>query len=104
MVREIKTKAEFDELLNSTSNLIVVDFFATWCGPCKMISPKIEEFSNTYGDVVFVKVDVDNNTDTSEACGISAMPTFHLYKGGKKVDELVGASAAKLEELIKSHK
>jgi len=105
MVKEIKTKDEFDELVKSTSKLIVIDFFATWCGPCKMIAPKLEEWEKTYeADVVFVKVDVDDNGETAEACGISAMPTIKFYKGGAEVSEVVGANTGKIEDEIKAKK
>ena len=79
---------------------VVVDFTATWCGPCQRIAPKFVEFAAKYTDCVFVKVDVDENEETAQACGISAMPTFQCWKGGKKVDELVGASNEKLEALV----
>jgi len=108
MTREITkldSKASFDEFLkNAGDALVVVDFFAEWCGPCKMIAPKVKKFANDYTDVYFAKVDVDENDETAEAEGVSAMPTFKFYKNGKKVDELTGANEKKLEELIKKHK
>lgn len=100
----LKTKAEFDDLIKTEKKLIVVDFFATWCGPCRLIGPKLEEMSKKYADVVFAKIDVDDNPEAAEACEISAMPTFHFYKEGKKVAEVVGASEAKIEEAINSNK
>jgi len=66
-----------------------------------MIGPKFEEFSLTFTDMLFVKVDVDECEDVAAECGISAMPTFHVYKNGEKVDEMVGASPDKLEAMIK---
>lgn len=104
-VRQITTKEEWDTLLKE-DKLVVVDFFATWCGPCKKIAPTIEGYSNDpeYADVIFAKIDVDELAEVAEECGISAMPTFHLYKGGKKVAEVVGASADKIKTAIKEHK
>ncbi|XP_059167084.1 uncharacterized protein LOC131949283 isoform X2 [Physella acuta] len=95
-----KNKAEFDQLIATEKNLIVVDFFATWCGPCKAIAPHLAKWAEEYDDVTFIKIDVDENEDTAEACGISAMPTFHFYKNGKKVDEIVGANHEKIKEKI----
>ncbi|GFO19359.1 thioredoxin [Plakobranchus ocellatus] len=101
----IRTKEEFDKTIAETSILVVVDFFATWCGPCKAIAPQLETWSKEYdGEVLFIKVDVDENEETAEAAEVSAMPTFHFYKGGKKIDEVVGANSSVLEEKIKKHK
>mmetsp|Transcript_1823 Transcript_1823/g.3281 ORF Transcript_1823/g.3281 Transcript_1823/m.3281 type:complete len:104 (+) Transcript_1823:716-1027(+) len=101
MVRMLETKAEFDEVV-AGDKLVVVDFTASWCGPCQVIAPIFAGLAETYGDVVFVKVDVDANEETAAACEISAMPTFQYYKGGAKVDELVGASKDALEGKIKA--
>ena len=91
-------------MIKEEDKLIVIDFFATWCGPCKMISPKIKQFANNYVEkVVFVKVDVDEQEELAQECNIEAMPTFLLYKGGSKVGEMKGANAEKLEELVKEH-
>lgn len=102
-LKNIETKAEFDELLKSEKRLIVVDFFADWCGPCKMIGPKIEAMEKEMPDVCFVQVNVDDNSETAEECGISAMPTFKLYKNGEMVAEVVGASEQKIRDAIKSN-
>lgn len=79
-----------------------MDFTASWCGPCKMIGPYFEELSGKFPGVVFVKVDVDDLEDVAAECGISAMPTFHLYSNGVKVQELTGADKGKLEALAKT--
>ena len=88
----------------TSGKLVIVDFYADWCGPCKNIAPKYEELSKKYPNVDFCKVNVDENEETSEKQAISAMPTFRVYKGATKhVDEVVGANIEKLEELIKKH-
>ena len=79
---------------------MVVDFYATWCGPCKVIAPKVVEYSKEFPDVDFIKVDVDDLSDVAAEHSIRAMPTFLLFKGGKKVAEVVGANAAKLKAAV----
>ncbi|KAJ3396221.1 Thioredoxin-2 [Lobulomyces angularis] len=69
MVQEIKDKEDFEKVL-SEHKVVVVDFTATWCGPCKMVAPKFEEMSKKYPDAVFVKVDVDQCQDISQNAGI----------------------------------
>ena len=76
MVQMVETKAEFDAIV-AGDKLVVVDFTATWCGPCQMIGPKFAAMADEFPDVQFVKVDVDENDETAAACGIEAMPTFH---------------------------
>merc|ERR1712113_142419 len=104
MVKELKTKAEFDDAIKS-DKLVVVDFTATWCPPCQMIKPKFHELAEKEKDAVdCVAVDVDENAETAEACGISCMPTFQFYKGGAKVDEMQGANYDGLVEKINALK
>ncbi|XP_023252596.1 thioredoxin-like [Seriola lalandi dorsalis] len=96
MVREVESLDEFKAILKEAGdNLVVVDFTATWCGPCKQIGPKFEALSTKpeYKHVIFLKVDVDEAEDVSGYCKISCMPTFHFYKNGDKVDEFSGANA-----------
>lgn len=69
-----------------------------------MISPEFDRLSESYANIIFLKVDVDEVEMVAAACGISAMPTFQVWKDGKKVDELVGASKEKLKELIEKYK
>nr|AIC37511.1 thioredoxin [Dugesia japonica] len=104
MVRQLKTLAEFNEVLKSTDKLIVVDFTATWCGPCQHIGPIFVKLSEELTDVVFVKVDVDENDETAKHCNISAMPTLHFYKDTKLVHDFCGASDVKLKQAIVQYK
>jgi thioredoxin len=103
-VKHVNSKAEFDEALK-TDKLVIVDFFAEWCGPCKRIAPFLEAKSDELADsVVFVKVDVDEVSQVAEEQQISAMPTFYAFKNGSKVGDLVGASQDGLIALIEKHK
>lgn len=82
----------------------VVYFTATWCGPCRKISPVFEELaSSAEASKTFLKVDVDDQPDIAAAAQVTAMPTFVFYKGGKKVDTMVGADVNKLQDLTKAH-
>eukprot|EP00035_Acanthoeca_spectabilis_P036739 m.41406 g.41406 ORF g.41406 m.41406 type:complete len:114 (-) comp8206_c0_seq2:48-389(-) len=105
MVQTVATKEEFDTIVNGDKP-VIIDFTASWCGPCKMIGPVFVEHAGKKENesLVFIKVDVDENEQVAAEAGISAMPTFQVWKGGAKVDELVGASPDKLAELIAKHK
>merc|ERR1712167_117462 len=104
-VKQVPTKAEFDETVaKAEGKLVCVDFTATWCGPCQLIGPTFVKMADEFPDCVFIKVDVDENEETSAACGIQCMPTFQFYKYGKKVDEMSGADPSKLKELVEKNK
>jgi thioredoxin 1 len=96
-VQHIENLDQFKNLL-STSSKVVVDFSATWCGPCKMIAPKYEAFSNQnkYKEWTFCKVDVDDADDVASEYGVSAMPTFLFFKNGNLVDKFAGANESML--------
>ena len=104
MVVSLASADEFDAKVIKGSGVIVVDFWATWCGPCVNFAPKFEAMDAEMGDVTFYKLDVDKLSEVSEQQGISCMPTFKVYKEGKCVGTLEGASEAKLRDLINSHK
>lgn len=92
------TISDYDDLLDKSnkepSKLFVIDFKASWCGPCKLIHPYIKELSNSYTDVNFIEIDVDDSDHekTVEVFGISAMPTFLFYKNNKVLDTVCGAN------------
>merc|ERR1712212_26501 len=105
MVHQIADKADFDSQLAAAGNkVVVVDFFATWCGPCKMIAPKIEAMEKEMSDVVFIKVDVEEVDEVAAEYNIRSMPTFVFIKNKSKVDEFSGANEAKLRETIAKHR
>ncbi|CDI84346.1 thioredoxin, putative [Eimeria praecox] len=101
-VKAIKGIEEFDEAIKT--GLAVVDFFATWCGPCKMIKPFLEEKSNSMTHISFFAVDVDENPELCEREEVQAMPTFKFYKNGQVVQTIVGVRKADLEQAIENLK
>mmetsp|Transcript_1483 Transcript_1483/g.1569 ORF Transcript_1483/g.1569 Transcript_1483/m.1569 type:complete len:107 (-) Transcript_1483:134-454(-) len=102
---EVKTKAELEPLL-SQGKLVVIDFSATWCGPCRMIGPYFHDLANNpdFSNVIFVKVDVDESADIAEQYSVEAMPTFVYLKNGEVKDRLLGANKDGLVAKINSLK
>jgi thioredoxin 1 len=85
------TDANFEEIMKS-EHPILVDFWAEWCGPCKMIGPVVEELAGEYeGKAIIGKVDVDSNPNVAAKFGIRSIPTLLFFKGGEIVDKQVGA-------------
>ncbi|SDJ90663.1 thioredoxin 1 [Catalinimonas alkaloidigena] len=85
------TDANFDEIIN-TEKPVLIDFWAEWCGPCKMIGPVVEELAGEYeGKAVVGKLDVDSNPEVSMKYGIRSIPTLLVFKDGQLVDKQVGA-------------
>ena len=99
--------ANFDQEVIKSAIPVLVDFWAPWCGPCRMIAPTIEELAKEYdGKVKVCKLNTDENPDSASAYRISAIPTILLFKGGKLVQELAGLQPKeelkrRLDELIK---
>ncbi len=85
--------------------MVLADFWATWCGPCKMIAPVLEEIDAEMGDKVkIVKLDVDENQETAAKYGVMSIPTLILFKDGEIVDKVVGYRPKEaLEEVINNH-
>ena len=84
--------------------LVVIDFFAEWCLPCRMMSPEIERLAVEETEVVFLKVDIAVNKEAAERFYINALPTFILIKGGAMVDEVLGANLDKLKQTVNKQK
>lgn len=106
-VMEVTTATWDQEVLNAPG-LVMIDFWAVWCGPCRMIAPTVEELAKEFsGQVKVVKLNTDENPDIASRYKIMGIPTLMFFKAGQKVDQIVGAVPkpqlkAKLEGLLKA--
>lgn len=99
------TTAEFKQAVLEQSNLSVIDFWATWCGPCQMLAPVVDEVSKEFEDVNFYKVNVDEEPDLTMQFGIKSIPTLAFIKDGKTVDISIGLiSKDELMDFVKRNK
>ena len=94
-------KNDFDQAVNAGEDLVVVDFFATWCGPCKMLSPLVERTAEQHPEVHFYKVDIDEEPDLANRFQIMSVPTLLFLKRGQVVSKTIGViSPAEMEQEI----
>lgn len=100
------TEQNFDEIIQESKVPVLIDFWAEWCGPCKMLTPVIEELAAEYGGTVKIaKVNVDQQPNLAARYGIRSIPTIIIFRGGEIVEQLVGMQAkealkAKLDSLL----
>ncbi|MDH4029080.1 MAG: thioredoxin [Nitrospirota bacterium] len=100
------TNDTFDQNVLQSQGIVMVDFWATWCGPCKIVAPVVEELAKEYeGRAAFAKVNTDENPDLASRYNIRGIPTLIFFKGGKVMDQIVGAVPkaqlkSKLDSLI----
>lgn len=100
-VYHIDSSEKFQVLVRKSGNaLLVLDFSASWCGPCKRIAPYVEQLARKYDNVVFAKIDVDEVPDVASGFHVSAMPTFVFIKNGNEINRFEGANQKQLEESI----
>ncbi|KAH7667468.1 Monodehydroascorbate reductase (NADH) protein [Dioscorea alata] len=102
-VHVITSKESWDERIseaNKDGKIVVANFSATWCGPCRLITPLFAELSEKYPSLVFLTVDVDELMDFSSSWDIRATPTFFFLKDGQQLDKLVGANKPELQKKI----
>ena len=93
---------DFSKEVLESDTPVLVDFWATWCAPCRAIAPAVEDLASQYkGKVKFAKLNIDDNQDTPQQYGIRSIPTLLLFRGGKVVDQIVGAvPKAKIEAAL----
>ncbi len=84
MIKNITNAKEFNEILSSAKGKVIVDFYADWCGPCKMQAPVLDDFSKKKPDAVILKVNVDQNVDLAEAHAIMSITTMMVFSNGKQ--------------------
>ncbi len=103
MVKKINVDQFKNEVLNEKDKLVFVDFYADWCGPCRLTSPIIEELANELSNVKFVKINVDENSELASQYSIFSIPTFLFFKNGEVVHQMVGANSKQrfIEEINK---
>ncbi|MBP7018738.1 thioredoxin [Candidatus Saccharibacteria bacterium] len=101
---QVLTDAEFDEKVNKSQGLVFVDFWATWCPPCRAIAPILEDIDKNNDDVTVLKLDVDANPASSQAHQIVSIPTIKLFKDGKEVESIIGVQPKHVyQDLINQH-
>lgn len=106
-VKDVTNEGDFDKIVKGAgSALVIVDYSTTWCGPCKVIAPKFEEFSEKYSDAIFLKVIGDASPEASKLMkreGVRSVPSFHYFVNGEKIDVVNGANAEAIEAAITKH-
>lgn len=96
----INSKEEYNNLMKENQS-VLIDFYADWCGPCKMVGPLVEQLSEKHSDVAIVKVNVDNNPEIAQIYGVMSIPTLVAIKNGNVVKQTVGFMPMEsLEELV----
>jgi thioredoxin 1 len=102
-MQQVDSSAEFDQILSSNA-FVLVDFYADWCGPCRMMTPILASMETVHVGVKFVKVNVDNAAELARRFEVTAMPTFLAIQHGKVIDRVMGADRSSVERMLKQMK
>ncbi|CAI5442271.1 unnamed protein product [Caenorhabditis angaria] len=103
-VIEVPDNDQFVRILEkNVDKVVILDFYATWCGPCKAIAPMYKKLSIEYPNIVFLKIDVDECEDICTKYDVKLMPTFVFLKNGEQIDLLEGGVDIELQEKVKKH-
>lgn len=99
---EIITSEQFEEKVLKNKKFVIVDFFANWCGPCKMLMPVLEEIDQEFDQVDIVKVNIDQDEDLAKKFGVLSIPTLIFFSNGEEVEKTIGyRQKSQIEEIIK---
>ncbi len=104
-IMENITDANFQETISKSDSPVIVDFWAEWCMPCKMITPVLEEIAEDYdGKIQIMKMNIDENPDTPQQFGITGIPTLIIFQNGEAVENIIGVvPKTQIEEAIKKY-
>ena len=101
-VLHISSSKDAENLIkNSNGKLVVIDYWAEWCGPCVGFAPAFEKMSSEFPNAVFAKVNVDECPEAADAAGIQSIPSFHIFLNGARQEVVVGAAETRLRDAIK---
>jgi thioredoxin 1 len=98
------TDSNFEEEVLKSDRPVLLDFWAVWCAPCRMIAPVVDEIADTYGSRIKVgKVNVDDQSKTPNEYGIRSIPTLMIFKDGKVAEQIIGANPAEVKRMVEKH-
>ncbi len=100
-MQQVDSAAEFDQIL-AANPFVLVDFYADWCGPCRMMTPILASLETVHTGVKFIKVNVDSAGELASRFKVASLPTFLAFKNGQVIDTILGADRASVERLLKN--
>lgn len=104
-VKHPKSKEELEELIaKAGAKLVIIDFFATWCGPCRLMGPKFNKLAEEFPDPIYVGIDVDEQESIAASYDIAVMPTFVFFKNGEKIQTIEGNNYEDLRKTVEQNK